>query len=94
MALWWNGKFNERKLYIFSVEAKHVMRLSIIIPVYNEKNTILEILRKVEDVKLKDIEKEILIIDDFSTDGTRNILRKLKNYKVFYHEINQGKGWR
>lgn len=68
-------------------------RLSIIIPVYNEKNTIKEILRKIEAVKLNGIEKEIILIDDFSTDGTREILDGLNsNYKVFFQDRNIGKG--
>lgn len=71
------------------------MKLSIIIPVYNEKETILEILKKIEMVNLNDLdfEKEIIIIDDCSTDGTREILDNLKNkYKIIYHSKNQGKG--
>lgn len=69
------------------------MKLSIIIPVYNEKNTILKILEKVEAVELQNIEKEIVLIDDFSEDGTRDILKGLEyKYKVLYHEKNKGKG--
>lgn len=72
------------------------MKLSVIIPVFNEKNTILEVLKKVESVKIKEISKEMIIIDDFSTDGTREILQnfqKLKqNYKIIFHEKNLGKG--
>ena len=68
------------------------MKLSIIIPVYNEKSTILKILEKVYNVDIG-IEKEVIIVDDSSTDGTRNILKKLnvKNTKVFYHNKNKGK---
>ncbi|MBS3171246.1 glycosyltransferase family 2 protein [Candidatus Woesearchaeota archaeon] len=68
------------------------MKLSIIIPVYNEKETILKILKKVEDIELKYIEKEIIIVDDFSTDGTRDILKSLEKHKIFFHEKNIGKG--
>ena len=69
------------------------MKLSIIIPVFNEKNTILEILKRVEEVDLKNIEKEIIIVDDGSIDGTKDILKKLEaRYKIFYHKKNQGKG--
>lgn len=70
------------------------MKLSIIIPVYNEKNTILQILDKVEKVRLSNnLEKEIIVIDDFSTDGTRELLKNLKDkYKIFYQEKNLGKG--
>ncbi|HOK40388.1 MAG TPA: glycosyltransferase family 2 protein [bacterium] len=67
------------------------MLLSVIIPVFNEKNTIREIITRVQNVKL---DKEIIIIDDYSTDGTREILREINdnNIKIFYHEKNQGKG--
>jgi len=68
------------------------MKLSIIIPVYNEKNTILDVLNKIEKVDMGKMEKEIILIDDFSTDGTREILKNLKNYNIYYHEENKGKG--
>jgi len=71
------------------------MTLSIITPVYNEKNTILEVLKKIEQANLNDFsfKKEIIIVDDGSTDGTRDILEKLeKKYKIIYHSENQGKG--
>lgn len=68
-------------------------KVSIIIPVFNEKNTILEILNKVETVDLGEINKEIIIVDDFSTDGTREILNGLENkYLIFYQDKNYGKG--
>lgn len=68
-------------------------KLSIVIPVYNEKNTILEILKRVEEVKLA-LEKEIILVDDCSTDGTREILQSLKtnNHKIYYQLKNSGKG--
>ena len=67
------------------------MKLSIIIPVYNEKLTIAEIVRQVRAVPL---DKEIIIVDDGSTDGTRDILAGLKapEIKVVYQERNRGKG--
>jgi glycosyltransferase involved in cell wall biosynthesis len=71
------------------------MKLSIVIPVYNEKNFISEIVERVRKVSLQDVEKEIIIVDDFSTDGTRDILqRDLEPLvsKVIYREKNQGKG--
>ncbi len=69
------------------------MKLSIIIPVYNEKNTILEILKKIDGVIFPDCEKEIIIVDDGSTDGTREILKNLGgNHKVIFKEKNSGKG--
>lgn len=69
------------------------MKLSIVIPVFNEKNTILEIIKRIEAVELP-LEKEIILVDDCSTDGTRDILKNLnaEKYKIFYQEKNQGKG--
>jgi len=67
------------------------MKLSIVIPVYNEKNTIKEIIKKVKAV---DLNKEIVVVDDYSTDGTRDILRSMESEvdKIIYHDKNQGKG--
>ncbi|MFQ6108530.1 MAG: glycosyltransferase family 2 protein [Candidatus Aminicenantales bacterium] len=69
------------------------MRLSIIIPVFNEKDTIEEIVRRVQDVDVG-MEKEIIIVDDGSDDGSRQILEGMKGpyTRVFFHEKNQGKG--
>lgn len=68
-------------------------KVSIIIPVFNEKNTIKALLEKVQNANFSGLEKEIIMVDDFSNDGTTEILRELsKNYKVFFHEKNQGKG--
>lgn len=67
------------------------MKVSIIIPVYNEKATLLEILERVEAV---DIDKEIILVDDGSTDGSREILESVEpgRAKVVLHEKNAGKG--
>lgn len=68
------------------------MNISVIIPAYNEKNTIREIIRRVESV---DVADEILVVDDGSTDGTREILSEYDEngaVKVIYHQRNQGKG--
>ena len=68
-------------------------KVSIIIPVYNEINTLDIILEKVENASFCGLEKEIILIDDMSTDGTREHLKELEEkYKVFYHNYNQGKG--
>lgn len=68
-------------------------KISILIPVFNELNTLEIILKKVEEANFCGLEKEIILIDDYSTDGTRDILEKLKDkYKIFYHEQNMGKG--
>ncbi|MDR1168349.1 MAG: glycosyltransferase family 2 protein [Heliobacteriaceae bacterium] len=66
-------------------------KITILIPVYNEVNTLEEILQKVENANFCGLEKEIILIDDFSTDGTRELYGGLA-YKVLYHEQNQGKG--
>ena len=71
------------------------MKLSIVIPVYNEVNTLLNILSRVQEAPLPDnMEKEIIIVDDYSTDGTRDLLDKIQkeNYKIIYHNNNMGKG--
>jgi|UniRef100_A0A7C3Z1U4 dolichol-phosphate mannosyltransferase len=68
------------------------MKLSVIIPVYNEKNTLEKIISLVEMVP---IDKEIIVVDDFSNDGTREILKKWEgkeNLKILYHSQNAGKG--
>ncbi|MBN2454539.1 glycosyltransferase family 2 protein [Candidatus Woesearchaeota archaeon] len=69
------------------------MKLSIIMPAYNEEKNILGILKKVERVKLH-FTKEIIIVDDGSKDRTREILKKIrkKQIKIFFHEKNRGKG--
>ena len=68
--------------------------LSIIIPVYNEKRTISTVLSIVKNVKLPKIKKEVVIVDDASTDGTQEVLKKIKDksIRVFYHKKNSGKG--
>lgn len=69
------------------------MRLSIIIPVFNEQSTIKEIIKRVKKVKLpKKVTKEIVVVNDASTDGTLEILKQIKNIKVVNHKINLGKG--
>jgi len=68
-------------------------KVTIIIPVYNEKNTINKLLGKVEEASFAGLEKEIILVDDFSNDGTREILKELNGkYKVLFHEKNMGKG--
>ena len=70
------------------------MKLSIIIPCYNEKKTIEKILNKIK--KTVTYEKEIIIIDDFSNDGTREILKELQKneaHKIIFNNKNYGKGY-
>lgn len=68
------------------------MNVSVIIPSYNEANTIKELLKRVQ---AENIASEIIIIDDGSTDGTREILETYSGeepFKIILHEFNQGKG--
>jgi glycosyltransferase involved in cell wall biosynthesis len=69
------------------------MKLSIVIPVYNEKNTVKNVIRRVQEVDAG-MEKEIIIVDDGSNDGTQEILKNMNqpNVKVVFHSKNQGKG--
>jgi dolichol-phosphate mannosyltransferase len=71
---------------------KFKKKLSIIIPVYNEKNTIEKLLNKIH--KIRHIKKEIIVVDDASYDGSTNILKKnrKKITKLIYHKKNLGKG--
>lgn len=68
------------------------MILSIIIPAYNEKGTISEIIRQVQSVSLSGLDKEIIVVDDGSNDGTREILKNTTGIRYVFHEKNQGKG--
>jgi glycosyltransferase involved in cell wall biosynthesis len=68
------------------------MKISVVVPVYNEINTIREILRRVQAVGVAD---EILVVDDGSSDGTSEILKDYEDdhcVKVIFHTRNQGKG--
>lgn len=69
-----------------------MLKLSIVIPIYNERETLETLIAKVNSV---DYDKEILLIDDFSSDGTREVLKRYENkenFQVLYHDHNQGKG--
>jgi glycosyltransferase involved in cell wall biosynthesis len=72
------------------------MKLSIIVPVYNEINTLKEIVTTIQNAPLPEeiADREIVIVDDFSTDGTRELLRTINDpkIKIVYHEKNCGKG--
>lgn len=71
-------------------------KLSIVMPCYNEKNSVEKIIAEVMDVDLGTTKKEIIMIDDGSKDGTRDILKKLAakhdNIKLVFNEKNMGKG--
>lgn len=74
---------------------KEKKKLSIVIPVYNEKKLVIDVLKKVREIEIDGVEIEMIAVDDCSTDGTREILKKEgKKYldKIIYHDVNQGKG--
>jgi len=71
------------------------LKLNVIIPCYNEKNTIEIIIDKVLNVNIEPHEKKIIVIDDHSNDGSTDILKKYENkndIEILYHEKNYGKG--
>ena len=71
------------------------MKLSVVVPVYNERATIERIVAAIRAVPLPGLDREIVIVDDYSTDGTREILGRLgqePGILVIHHERNQGKG--
>ena len=72
-----------------------IRKLSVIVPIYNERTTVVEVLRRMRAVELPDgIDREIIMVDDGSTDGTRDVLRQLgdSTVRVLVHEKNRGKG--
>ena len=74
---------------------KRNKKLSIVIPVYNEKDLVIDVLKKVRSLKIDNTDIEIIVVDDSSTDGTRELLKKkgIKYVdKILYHDVNQGKG--
>jgi glycosyltransferase involved in cell wall biosynthesis len=74
---------------------KKLRKLSVIVPVFNERNTVVEVLRRMRAVELPDgIEREIIVVDDGSGDGTRDVLRQLgdSTVRIILHKDNQGKG--
>ncbi len=72
------------------------MKLSIIIPVFNEEKTIEAVIKKVSAIKLENADKEIIVVNDCSSDSTGEILHNLskiyKDLKIYTHEQNKGKG--
>ena len=71
------------------------MKVSAVLPCYNEIHTIDQIIQKIRDVELEGMEKEIVIVDDGSKDGTREYLSQLDGkdgFKVIFHPVNRGKG--
>ena len=67
------------------------IKLTIIIPAYNEISTIQDIINKIFNIK---VDKQIILVDDYSSDGTREVIKKNKDKidKIIFHDINKGKG--
>lgn len=85
-----------RRLGIYALPANSL--LSVVIPVYNERHTLMDLVNRVRSLPVR---KEIILVDDGSKDGTRDLLREVEKsppndayntIRVFFHEINQGKG--
>ncbi len=80
-----------RRLGIYRIPSD--LTLSVVIPVYNERNTIHAILRQVREVP---INKQIILVDDCSKDGTTDLLKQLQrdepDLTIVFHDVNQGKG--
>ncbi len=70
------------------------MKLSVVMPVYNERRFIAPIIERVLAVKLENVDRELIVVDDCSKDGTRDVLKglSLPGVKIFFHEQNRGKG--
>jgi len=72
------------------------MKLSIIIPVFNEEKTISEILKRVSEVKISGVEKQIILVNDGSIDATASVISNfqfpISNFQLLKHEKNMGKG--
>jgi len=72
------------------------MKLSIVVPVFNEEKTVLEVLKRLDQLKIDGVDKEVIVVDDGSTDATasriENLELRIKNLKILRHNINRGKG--
>ena len=67
--------------------------VSIVVPVYNEAGTLLDLVESVEKADVGPLDKQIILVDDGSTDGSRDLLRTLEErHVVRYHDVNRGKG--
>ena len=92
MTLFFLAPYQYCTIAYFSAIIDVMQKLSIVIPAYNEKNTIEEIIRRIKAVNLGNIEREIIVVDDGSKDGTRDILKSVPNIRYIFHDKNLGKG--
>ncbi len=67
------------------------MLVSVIIPIYNERNTVEEIIRRVRSSPIED-EMDIVVVDDASSDGSWEVVEKIEGIRAFRHDKNRGKG--
>ena len=68
-------------------------KISIVVPIYNEVKTLRKVIEGIENADTLGLDKEIILVDDKSTDGSRDLLKEYEHiYSVCYHETNQGKG--
>src|SRR3989344_3913121 len=74
------------------LEKKIYNSISIIIPAYNEAKTIKEVIERIKKIKFKNLKKQIIVVNDCSTDGTADIIKKISGINFITHEKNQGKG--
>jgi len=93
----WQGAAEKfEKLYEEAIGLRKIKKISLIVPIYNEGETIKNVLKKLSALNFNKMEKEIIVVNDGSTDRTREILERLQvaGYKlqVVHHKENQGKG--
>lgn len=72
-----------------------IHKVSVVVPIYNEERTLQEIIKACQKVDLGDLERELILVNDCSTDDTPNLLKKYADdagIKVVHHKVNQGKG--
>jgi glycosyltransferase involved in cell wall biosynthesis len=88
--MWWGNRSRSREAVV--EEKSGGMDVSVIIPVFNERSTIFEVVQRVQK---QPFDKELIIVDDCSTDGTTEMLKQTDwpdNVRVFFHQKNKGKG--